>query len=124
MSEAFLFFLVAAIALFFFFRQAAKRARQAADLISRGTPITAKVIKLERKRRSRSSTSYRLRYRFTTTGGVDYERETELLPREFKNYTEGQDIEVVYDPSDPNVSMMKSMVDATRDAMNKSPISE
>lgn len=124
MSDAIPFFVVAAIALFFFFRRAAKRAREAADLVSRGTPVTATVIKLERKRRSRSSFSYRLRYRFTTTGGVDYERETELLPKEFKNYSEGQDIEVVYDPANPDVSMMKSMVDMTRDAMQKSPISE
>ncbi len=124
MPEPFFFFFAAAIGLFLFFRNAAKRARQAANLVSRGIPVTAKVIKLEGKRRSSSRSSYRLRYRFTTTGGVEYERETVLKPKEFKEYSEGQDIEVVYDPADPAVNMMKSIVDLTRNAMNKSPISE
>lgn len=124
MSEAAVFFFVAAIALFVFFRKAVKRARQATDLVSRGTPVTAKIVKLEKKRRSRSRTSYRLRYRFTTSGGVDYEHVAELGSKEFANHAEGQDIEVVYDPTDPSVNMMKSMVDMQRNAINKSPIKD
>ncbi len=58
-----------------------------------------------------------MRYAFVTSGGIEYEREIEVLPKEFEQFNTGQPIEIVYDPVNPEVNMLKSAVSAAREAV-------
>lgn len=118
MAETLLIAAVVVALLVFAWRRITARSREMAMLVSRGTAVTGKIVKKELRRRSRTHKACRLRYAFTTTGGMQYEPEIEVRPKEFGDYREGQAIRIVYDPSDPGVNALKSMVDTVRDAVN------
>lgn len=114
MAESILIIAVVVALAYYAWRRISVRGRQMAMLISRGTVVTGKVVRTERKRLSRAYKACRVRYEFTTTGGLSYEREIEVLPKEFGNYSEGQAIDIVYDPVDPEVNALRDAVDAVR----------
>lgn len=119
MAETILIAAVIVAVLVFAWRRIMARGRKMAMLVSRGTAVTGTIVKKELRRRSKTHKACRLRYAFTTTGGMKYEREIEVRPKEFADYSEGQAIQIVYDPSDPGANALKSMVDAVRDASIK-----
>jgi hypothetical protein len=119
MAQLSLFLLIIAIAIVLGWRYAVRRGRQAALLVSRGTPVTGTVIDTRKVRRSRTHQSCKVRYAFDTTGGVRYEREIEVMPKEFGNYRKGQEIDIVYDPADPDNNMLSSMVTQAREALDR-----
>lgn len=100
-------------------RYAGRRGREMAMLMSRGTEVTGEVIDVRRVRRSRTHKGCRVRYRFSTTGGIRYEREIEVRPKEFADYSKGQDITIVYDPANPKINMLGSAVNLAREARDK-----
>ena len=117
MPEFALIVVFLAVIFFFAYRQFMRRGKQMAMLVSRGTEVTGKVISAKRVRRSRTHKAFRVRYAFVTSGGIEYEREIEVLPKEFEQFSAGQPIELVYDPVNPEVNMLKSAVSAAREAM-------
>lgn len=117
MPEFALIVVLFAVAAFFAYRQFVRRGKEMSMLVSRGTEVTGKVIGVRRIRRSRTHTAFRVRYAFVTSGGIEYEREIEVLPKEFEQFSEGQPIEIVYDPVNPEVNMLKKAVSAARKAM-------
>ena len=119
MPEVMLIIILLAVVLIVAYRHIARRGRQMARLLSRGTQVTGKVISARRVRRSRTDRAFRVRYGFVTSGGVKYEREIEVGPTEFEQFSEGQSLEIVYDPGNPEVNMLKSAVSAAREAMNR-----
>lgn len=110
--------LLAVIALFGM-RRVLRGSRQMATLVSRGIAVTGTVTKAEHVKKSRAQRVSELGYTFKTTGGFEYSRNIVLLPKEIQKFSVGQSIEIVYDPSDPNVNMLKEQVDITRQAMAK-----
>lgn len=118
MAETILLVAVIVALLVFAWRRIMARSREMAMLVSRGSAVTGKIVRKELRRRSRTHKACRLRYAFTTTDGMLCEREIEVRPTEFADYREGQAIQIVYDPSDPGVNALKSMVDTVRDAMS------
>lgn len=116
MAEIALILIVLIVGLAIAIRYFARRGSQMADLRARGTEGTSHVIDAQRVRRSRTHMACRVRYAFATTGGVRYEREVEVLPKEFANYHEGQEIGIVYDPVNPENNMMNEAVVAAREA--------
>ncbi len=68
---------------------------------------------------NRRHQSRNVRYAFDTTGRVRYEREIEVMPKEFGNHRKGQDIDIVYDPADPDNNMLSSMVTQAREALDR-----
>ncbi|MBT8099839.1 MAG: DUF3592 domain-containing protein [Gammaproteobacteria bacterium] len=121
MAEMLLIIVLIVIGLIFAWRRLTRRGRQMAMLVSRGTVVTGQVVKAERKRLSRTHDAFMLRYSFVSSGGIEYEREIEVMPKDFDNYVEGQAIDVVYDPAAPEVNMLKDAVDVARKAMNRMP---
>ena len=118
MAESLFIVVIVIVVLTMAYRHFARRGRQMALLMSRGTEITGKVIDARRVRRSRTHTAFRVRYAFETTGGFRYEREIEVPPKEFDDYRKGQDIAIVYDPANPENNMLNSAVVAAREAAN------
>ncbi len=103
----------------FGWRRIIGKGRKMATLISRGTVAKGTVIKAEHRRVSRGNKVSYLRYGFETSGGIAYEREIKVLPRELADYSDGQPVAVVYDPVDPANNALKSAVDRVREAMGK-----
>lgn len=99
-------------------RRVKKRALDMSGLLSGGETVTGKVVMAERVRRSRTHYACRVRYAFVARDGNEYEREIEVLPNELERYREGQAIDVIYNPGNPNVSMLASAVADARDARN------
>lgn len=94
-------------------------ARQMSTLVSRGVAVTGTVTKCDHVKKSRAQRVSELGYTFKTTGGMEYSRTIVLLPKEIEKFSVGQPIEIVYDPSDPTVNVLKEQVDITRQAMAK-----
>ena len=110
-----------AIGGFFAWRQLVRRGRRMSMLISRGTVVTGKVTQTKQIRRSRTDKKYVVHYEFVTTGGMKYEKRMPVSPKEFKKFSAGQSIDIVYDPAAPEVNMLKQTVDEARLAMGKMP---
>lgn len=70
----------------------------------------------QRVRLSRTHKSCRLRCAFVAKDGVEYEREFEVMPREFEQYSEGEAVDVVYDSQNPEKNMLKTAVQDARNA--------
>ncbi|GEM_PF-2925690 len=116
MAELALTILLLAVAGYAVLRWIRTRATAMAALLSHGETVTGTIVMAERVRRSRTHKACRVRYAFTARDGAEYEREIEVLPKEFARYSEGQAVEVVYDLSNPESSMLKSAVQDARDA--------
>lgn len=113
--------IVFALAGFFAFRWVKKRAADMSGLLSTGATVTGKVVMAQRIRRSRTYEACMLRYSFVAGNGIEYEREIELKPRDFALYSEGQAINIVYDPSNPDNSMLQGAVKEARAASRRAP---
>lgn len=90
-----------------------------AMLLSRGTEVMGRVIDARRIRRSRTHKACRVRYEFVTTGGIRYDREIEVSPKEFDDFRAGQDIAIVYDPVAPENNKLRSAVNSAREAASR-----
>ncbi|HNP62668.1 MAG TPA: DUF3592 domain-containing protein [Woeseiaceae bacterium] len=115
MAELVLTIIVLAVAGFFAVRWVKKRASAMAGLLTNGETVTGRIVMAKRVRRSRTYKACMVRYAFVTRDGREYEREIEVRPRDFESYTEGQEIDIVYDPGNPEKSMLQSAVRKARD---------
>jgi hypothetical protein len=88
-----------------------------AALLSRGITVIGTVTRAEHGRKSRAVRVSELRYKFRAADGTEIERRIKVLPRDIETFSVGQSLEIVYDPSDPNVNMLKEQVDSTRRTM-------
>lgn len=118
MAEVAIIIVPVVIVIVIAYRFLTRRGKQMALLISRGAEATGKVISARRVRRSRTHETFKVRYAFVTSGGVEQEREIEVRPQDFEQFSEGQTIEIVYDHANPKVNMLKSAVSEARKAMN------
>lgn len=120
MAETVLVVVLLVVLAYFGMRKVTRSARQMSTLVSRGVTVTGTVTKAEHVRKSRAAQRVsELGYTFRTTGGIEYTRTIRVLPKEIQKFSVGQSIEIVYDPSDPNVNMIKEQVDIARQAMAK-----
>lgn len=119
MEKFFLIIVFFAVVGFLAIRHIKKRANEMSSLMSRGTEVTGKVVEVRKVRKSRTHKSFQMRYKFVTSGGIEYERKVELRPTEFDQYREGQAIEIVYDPVNPENNVLKRAMLAARDALSK-----
>lgn len=85
-------------------------------LLSQREVATGTIVSAQRVRRSRTADSCLVRYAFTAKGGNEYHREIEVKAQEFEKYTEGQPIDIVYDPKNPDNNMLRRAVDDARAA--------
>ena len=112
---------VLAVVGIFVVRWVRKRASAMAGLLTNGKTVTGRIVIAKRVRRSRTYKACMVRYAFVTRDGREYEREIEVRPRDFELYTEGQEIDVVYDPEYPENSMLQSTVRDARHSINAPP---
>lgn len=122
MSELFLIVALILVALAAALRYLKRKAGNMASLMATGEVARGHVAKVEKRKLSRADSAFFVRYGFTAADGVDYEREIEVLPNEFSKYTEGQPIDIIYDPRNPDQSVLKDAVDAVRAAAAESAI--
>ena len=113
--------LLAGIATFFIGRFT-RRARKMQALLQRGEIAKAEIVDVKRKRRSRIHDDYFVAYAFWSRDGRRYKQRNRVTPADFQGYVEGERIDIVYDPCDPSVSMIKLTVDEARRAMSRSAI--
>ena len=122
MSELFMIVALILVAIAVAIRYLKRKAGNMASLMATGEVARGHVAKVEKRRLSRTDRAFFVRYGFTAADGVDYEREIEVLPDEYSKYTEGQPIDIVYDPRNPELSVLKDAVDAVRTAAAESAI--
>ena len=100
-------------------RRVAKRSQSLKLLGERGHSVVGTVTHVRAERRSRGEKDLVVRYSFKSGGGTEYSHQLKVTPKEFKSYSEGQDIDIVYLPDDPNVNALKVLVDQITNAMNR-----
>lgn len=100
-------------------RRVMRRGQEINQLCADGRAATAEVVELRKQKRSRGERYYYVRYSFRASSGQEYSREWDVDGSEFAGYTKGQALDIVYLPSNPETSALKSLVDKTRDAMRQ-----
>ncbi|MCG8371602.1 MAG: DUF3592 domain-containing protein [Proteobacteria bacterium] len=123
MAELFMTLVVLAGVAAFFISRFKREARKMQALLERGEIAKAEIVEVKRQRRSRIHDDYFVAYAFSTRDGRRHTQRNRVTPGDFQCYVEGEKIDVVYDPHDPAVSMIKLTVDEARRAMSRSAIS-
>lgn len=100
-------------------RRVMRRGQEISQLCVDGRAATAEVVELRKQKRSRGERYYYVRYSFRAFSGQEYSREWKVDGAEFASYTKGQPLDIVYLPSNPETSALKSLVDKTRDAVRR-----
>lgn len=111
--------LVAIVGIVAMIRRVSKRGDELKQLCDRGQAVVGKLTQLRKQRRSRTDDDHYITYTFTSGGGIEYSRELKVSEYEFADYAEGQAVDVVYLPDDPNINALKTLVDQMRDAINQ-----
>ena len=83
-------------------------------LLLEGETTTARITAAEKRRMSRGEFEYFVTYAFKSRDDVEHSKELRVSATEFDDYREGQQIDVVYLPSDPDVSATHAMVARVR----------
>ena len=99
-----------------------REARKMQALLERGEVARAEVVEVKRQRRSRNHDDYFVSYAFVLRDGQRQVQRNHVTPADFQSYIEGEEIDIVYDPHDPTVSMIKLTVDEARRAMSRTAI--
>ena len=89
-------------------------AERMSSLVQQGIATTGRISAAERRRRSRGEYDYFVTYSFEAKDGSEYSKELRVKATEFDDYTEGQPIDLVYLPNNPDVSATREMVDKIR----------
>jgi hypothetical protein len=110
---------VAIAGVYFALRGVMRRGREIGQLCADGQAATAEVVELRKQKRSRGERYYYVRYSFRASSGQEYSREWDVDGSEFAGYTKGQALDIVYLPSNPDISALKSLVETTRDAVQR-----
>ncbi|MEO1246440.1 MAG: DUF3592 domain-containing protein [Pseudomonadota bacterium] len=110
--------LMAGVAAWFVYR-ARQQTERMQTLLERGEMASAYVTELKRDHSSRSRFKHYVAYKFTARNGQTHTNRNLVTPADFKSYTERQRIEVVYDPDNPAVSMLKPTVDEARRTLGR-----
>ncbi len=92
----------------------AAAAETMSSLVREGIATTGRISAAERRRRSRGEYDYFVTYSFEAKDGNEYSKERRVKATEFGDYAEGQPIDIVYLPNDPDVSATREMVDKVR----------
>lgn len=100
-------------------RRVMRRGQEISQLCVDGRAASAEVVELRKQKRSRGERYYYVRYSFRASSGQEYSREWDVNGSEFAGHTKGQAVDIVYLPSNPETSALKSLVDKTRDAMRQ-----
>ena len=120
MPELILIVLVV-VGLFWFAMRFVKRAvGRMATLSTNGHEAKGRVSKVQKERLSRTDNANRVAYVFSATDGIKYQREIDVLPSEFSQYLKVQPIDIDYDPRNPEVNMLKNVVDKVGEAKGRS----
>lgn len=98
-------------------RRLMRRAREIGELTENGRVAVAILNEKRAQRRSRVEDHYFITYAFHASSGLKFSRQLRVTETEYKNYAEGQELEIIYLPSSPDINTFKSVVDKTRDAM-------
>ena len=122
MAELVLIAAAVAGLVWFGWRAIKRAAGRMADLAVHGHEAQAYVSKVEKKRLSRTDDAYIVTYEFTANDGRQYSRELNVKPSEFENFQQGQNLEIVYDTRNPEVSALKASVDEVRKLQKRSHI--
>lgn len=99
-----------------------REARKTRALLEHGEVASAQIVEVRRQRRSRTHDDYFVRYEFSTRDGQRHTQKNRVTPADFQGYVEGEQIDIVYDPHDPTVSMIKLTIDEARRAMSRTAI--
>ena len=114
----FLILIAIVAAIWFAIRKLKEKMMAAAEtmssLVQEGIATTGRVSAAERRRMSRGEYDYFVTSSFDAKDGSEYSKELRVKATEFDEYAEGQPIDVVYLPGDPNVSATREMVDKVR----------
>ena len=103
--------------IFWAIRRVAKRGQRLKLLSERGRTVVGTVTHVRAERRSRGEKDLVVGYSFKSGGGTEYSRKLIVTPQEFKSFSQGQHIDIVYLPDDPNINAMKKLVDQIQGAM-------
>ena len=122
MAELLMTLLVVAGSVVFFIRRLRREARKTRALLERGETARAEIVEVKRQRRSRTHDDYFVCYEFSSRDGQRHTQKNRVTPADFQGYVEGEQIDVVYDPHDPTVSMIKLTFDEARRAMSRTAI--
>ena len=111
--------IVLVVVAFWFMRRIRRETRKMQALLERGAVAKAEIVEVKRQRRSRVHDDYFVSYAFSSRDGRRHTQRNRVTPGDFHGYVEGERIDIVYDPNDPAVSMIKLTVDEARRAMNR-----
>ncbi len=92
----------------------AAAAGEMSRLLLEGETTTARITATEKRRMSRGEFEYFVTYAFSSRDDVEHSKELRVSATEFDDYREGQQLDVVYLPSDPAVSATHAMVARVR----------
>jgi hypothetical protein len=95
------------------------RGLQLKRLAHEGVATTGHVLKIWSHMGASRVRVYRLRYRFDAADGGSFEGSVMITPRDKERLREGAPVEVIYLPSNPKISALKSLVDQARQATSK-----
>ncbi|MDJ0750614.1 MAG: DUF3592 domain-containing protein [Woeseiaceae bacterium] len=84
------------------------------SLLLEGETTSARISAAEKRRMSRGQFEYFVTYTFNSRDDVEHSKEFRVSATEFDDYSEGQQIDVVYLPRDPAVSATHAMVARVR----------
>lgn len=96
-------------------RRVARRGKEMTVLARDGLATEGLVTRVEKIRLNRAGEQqFFATYEFSDTGGSTHHRRLELLTSEIENYTEGQEIDIVYLPGQPSINATKDSVNQVR----------
>ena len=114
MAETVLVILVLMGLAWFGLRSIRNAAKRMATLSMTGARTKGHVRKVEKKRLSRTDDAYLVHIEFTTADGREQTWELKVRHSDFDNYYEGQVLDIVYDPSNPENCAFESTVEEAR----------
>jgi hypothetical protein len=96
-----------------------RRGLQMRSLAASGVAVKGKVVKKWRNTKSTDTSSQRLRYQFEIGDGQTYAHAIVISIEEDQKYQIGDEVDIIYLPSNPKISALASMVALAQEALNK-----
>ena len=99
-------------------RKLASAASDMNGLLTQGEPAVATITEVEKRRTARRGQHWEfyLAYTFRTRGQNEVQKKFRISPSDFNKHSVGDEIAILYLPSDPSISATQAMVDKVRDA--------
>ena len=104
----------------FVVRRLSRRGQELKQLCENGSAAVGTLTEVRAERRSRSEDDHFIRYTFKSFTGNEYSRELKVKESEYVNYTQGQAVDIIYLPNDPDINALKILVDQMREALQQS----